>query len=89
MICSSCNREVTKMHPDFRQRLSDGRWGHLELDRETGATVLVVEPDPPQEHADVNAHTCRGCGFLFVCSVPACREPLPLCPKCETKLGAW
>jgi hypothetical protein len=39
--CPSCGREYSKM-PN-RERMLNGHMGHLEYDRETGATVLVDE----------------------------------------------
>lgn len=44
-ICPSCGRDVLKMHPDRRSKRFDGKWSHLELDPETGATVSVEEKD--------------------------------------------
>ncbi len=40
-ICPSCKREYAKM-PN-RERMLNGNMGHLELDPETGATVLMDE----------------------------------------------
>jgi len=39
--CSSCGRRYDEM--PYREQMLNGHMGHLELDPETGATVLIDE----------------------------------------------